>query len=157
MFFVCHPKILHKHCFQLLLGPLTFQLPRETYAKFWGGKQRILWYVYGIFWIGPTWRAVLKLCAPCSFIFRTGLSWRKPLQEMFASKNKTQPVREVLLATWKMLNVEGMSETVQLLPQARSRGRGRGGSSPPRNFQTWINFCYNSGILVLKWTAANGS
>ena len=49
--------------------------------------------------IYPTWRAVLKLCAPCSFIFRTGLSWRKPLQEMFTSKNETQPVREVLSAT----------------------------------------------------------
>ena len=47
-----------------------------------------------------------------SFIFRTGLSWREPLQEMFISKNKTQLVREVSLGTWKMLNVEGMSETV---------------------------------------------
>ena len=41
MFFVCHPKILHKHCFQFLFGP--FELPRETednaYAKFWGDKQ----------------------------------------------------------------------------------------------------------------------
>ena len=47
MLFVCHPKILHKHCFQFLLGP--FYLPRETennaYAKFWGDKQRALWYV----------------------------------------------------------------------------------------------------------------
>ena len=47
-----------------------------------------------------------------SFIFRTGLSWREPLQEMFISKNKTQLVREVSSGTWKMLNVEGMSETV---------------------------------------------
>ena len=47
MFSVCHPKILHKHCFQFLLGP--FSLPRETednvYAKFWGDKQRTLWHV----------------------------------------------------------------------------------------------------------------
>ena len=47
MLFVCHPKILHKHCFQFLLGP--FELPRETennaYAKFWSNKQRALWYV----------------------------------------------------------------------------------------------------------------
>ena len=46
MLFVCHPKILHKHCFQFLLGP--FQLPRETednaYAKFWDDKQRALWF-----------------------------------------------------------------------------------------------------------------
>ena len=47
MLFVGHPKILHKHCFQFLLGP--FQLPRETednaYAKFGGDKQRALSYV----------------------------------------------------------------------------------------------------------------
>ena len=47
MLFVCHPKILHKHCFQFLLG--VKMAPRETennsYAKFWGDKQRALWYV----------------------------------------------------------------------------------------------------------------
>ena len=51
MFFVCHPKIFHKHCFQFLLGP--FYLPRETegngYAKCWGDKQRALWYVMVFF------------------------------------------------------------------------------------------------------------
>ena len=47
MLFVCHPKILHKHCFQFLLGP--FEIPKETEnnasAKFWDVKQRALWYV----------------------------------------------------------------------------------------------------------------
>ena len=47
MLFVYHPKILHKHCFQFLLGP--FQLPRETednaYAK-------SIMVCYGIFWSG---------------------------------------------------------------------------------------------------------
>ena len=47
MLFVGHPKILHKHCFQFLLG--LFQLPRETEdnacAKFGGDKQRALSYV----------------------------------------------------------------------------------------------------------------
>ena len=47
MLFVCHPKILHKHCLQFLLGVKI--APRETennaYAKFWGDKQRALWYV----------------------------------------------------------------------------------------------------------------
>ena len=47
MFFVCHPKILHKHCLQFLLG--VKMAPRETednaYAKFWGDRQRALWYV----------------------------------------------------------------------------------------------------------------
>ena len=47
MLFVFEPTILHKHCFQFLLG--TFQLPRETednaYVKLWSDKQRALWYV----------------------------------------------------------------------------------------------------------------
>ena len=47
MLFVCHSKILCKHCFQFLLG--QFQLPRETennaYTKFWSDKQKALWYV----------------------------------------------------------------------------------------------------------------
>ena len=47
MLFVCHPKILHKHCLQFLLG--VKMAPRETennaYAKFWTDKQRALWYV----------------------------------------------------------------------------------------------------------------
>ena len=45
MVFVCHPKILHKHCLQFLLG--VKMAPRETannaYAKFWDDKQKVLW------------------------------------------------------------------------------------------------------------------
>ena len=41
MLFVCHPKILHKHCLQFLLG--VKMAPRGTennaYAKFWCYKQ----------------------------------------------------------------------------------------------------------------------
>ena len=47
MLFVWHPQILHKHCFQFLLG--VKMAPRENennaYAKFWGDKQGALWYV----------------------------------------------------------------------------------------------------------------
>ena len=47
MLFVGHSKILHKHCFQFLLG--VKMTPRETennaYAESWGDKQRALWYV----------------------------------------------------------------------------------------------------------------
>ena len=47
MLYVCHPKILHKHCLQFLF-PVKMA-PRETennaYAKFGGNKQRALWYV----------------------------------------------------------------------------------------------------------------
>ena len=47
MLFVCDPQILHKHCFQFLLG--VKMAPRETekyaYAKCLVHKQRALWYV----------------------------------------------------------------------------------------------------------------
>ena len=45
--FFCHPKILHKHCLQFLLGvkmALT-EIENNAYAKFWGDKHRALWYV----------------------------------------------------------------------------------------------------------------
>ena len=46
MLFVCHPKILRKHCLQFLLG--VKMAPRETennaYVKFRGDKQRALWF-----------------------------------------------------------------------------------------------------------------
>ena len=50
MLFVCHPKILHKHCLQFLLGVKMaprLEIENNAYAKFgWGGdKQRALWYV----------------------------------------------------------------------------------------------------------------
>ena len=48
--FVGHFKILHKHCLHFLSG--VKMAPRETeniaYAKFWGNKQRTLWYVMEI-------------------------------------------------------------------------------------------------------------
>ena len=47
MLFVCHPKILHKHCLQFLLE--VRMTLRETeniaYAKFWDDKQTALCYV----------------------------------------------------------------------------------------------------------------
>ena len=47
MLFVCHPKILHKHGLQFLLG--VKMAPGDTennaYSNFWGDKQRALWYV----------------------------------------------------------------------------------------------------------------
>ena len=47
MLFVCHPKILHKHGVQFLLG--VKMSPGETennaYSNFGGDKQRALWYV----------------------------------------------------------------------------------------------------------------
>ena len=46
MLLVCNPKILYKHRLQFLLE--VKMAPRETennaYAKFWGDKQRELWY-----------------------------------------------------------------------------------------------------------------
>ena len=47
MLFDCRPKIFHKHCLQFLLGVTMVQRETENnaYAKFWGDKQRTLWYV----------------------------------------------------------------------------------------------------------------
>ena len=47
MLFVCHPKILHKHCLQFLLGVKMARRETENnaYTKFWGDKKRALWYV----------------------------------------------------------------------------------------------------------------
>ena len=47
MFFVSHPKILHKHCLQFLLGVKMAlrEAENNAYVKFWGDKQRALWYV----------------------------------------------------------------------------------------------------------------
>ena len=47
MLFVCHPKIVHKHCLQFLLGVKMARRETENnaYTKFWGDKQRALWYV----------------------------------------------------------------------------------------------------------------
>ena len=44
MFFVCHPKILDKHCLQFFLAVKI--APRQTenngYAKFWVDKQTVV-------------------------------------------------------------------------------------------------------------------
>ena len=70
MLFICHPKILHKHCFQFLLG--VKMAPRETennaYAKFWGDKQRVLWYVMifsGVVKSGSIFRKNKVKMPPC--------------------------------------------------------------------------------------------
>ena len=64
MVFVCHPKILHKHCLQFLLG--VKMAPRESennvYAKFWGDKQRPLWYVMVFYFALLVAVAVSWLC-----------------------------------------------------------------------------------------------
>ena len=47
MLFVYHSKTLHKHFLQFLLGvkiPLR-ETENNAYAKYWGDKQRALWYV----------------------------------------------------------------------------------------------------------------
>ena len=53
MLFVCHPKILLKHCLQFLLGVKMAQREMENnaYAKFWGDEKRII-VCYGIFQSG---------------------------------------------------------------------------------------------------------
>ena len=61
------PQILHKHCFQFLLGLTT--VPRENknnaYAKIWGDKQRVLWYF-------PKWPFSLWTPGACDQAFHFG-------------------------------------------------------------------------------------
>ena len=47
MLFVFRPKILHKLCLQFLLGvkKAIRETENDAYAKYWGDKQRALWYV----------------------------------------------------------------------------------------------------------------
>ena len=47
MLFICHPNILYKYCLQFLLGVTVASRETENNAcaKFWGDKQRTLWYV----------------------------------------------------------------------------------------------------------------
>ena len=59
MLFVCDPQILHKHCFQFLLG--VKMAPKETkkknaYAKFWVHNKEhygMLRYFFGVVNIVP--------------------------------------------------------------------------------------------------------
>ena len=69
MLFVCYPKILHKHCFQFLLGPFLLQRENENSllcsGKFFGGggdKQRALWYVM-VFTVVVNYDSILELFA----------------------------------------------------------------------------------------------
>ena len=54
MLFVCHPKILHKHCLQFLLG--VKMAPREIETllmqNFGVTKRKSIMVCYGIFWSG---------------------------------------------------------------------------------------------------------
>ena len=54
MLFVWHPEIFHKYCLQFLLGVKITRRETENnaYAKFWGDKQRALWYVTLFSWSG---------------------------------------------------------------------------------------------------------
>ena len=54
MLFVWHSEIFHKYCLQFLLGVKITRRETENnaYAKFWGDKQRALWYVMIFSWSG---------------------------------------------------------------------------------------------------------
>ena len=54
MLFVWHPEIFHKYCLPFLLGVKITRRGTENnaYAKFWGDKQRALWYVMVFSWSG---------------------------------------------------------------------------------------------------------
>ena len=67
MLFVCHPKIVHKHCLQFLVG--VKMAPRETennaYAKFWVTNKEH----YGILWYFLEWSILCVCGGVCLFVF----------------------------------------------------------------------------------------
>ena len=69
MLFVCHPKILHKHCLQFLLG--VKMVP-------WGDKERALWYVMAFSGVSSF------LCGP-----RAGNPQEKEERHMWKMKTHT--------------------------------------------------------------------
>ena len=73
MLFVCHPKILHKHCLQFLLGPFSPKRNwRQCVCKILGWQTKSIMVCYGIFWCGqfPTTTPLRWLLInPLRFIF----------------------------------------------------------------------------------------
>ena len=53
MLFVCHPKILHKHCFQFLLGPFNSHEKLKTMLMQNIGVTNK--YHYGMLWYFLEW------------------------------------------------------------------------------------------------------
>ena len=73
MLFVCHPKILHKHCLQFLLGPFSPKRNwRQCVRKILGWQTKSIMVCYGTFWSGqfPTTAPLHWLSInPLRFIF----------------------------------------------------------------------------------------
>ena len=81
--FVCHRKILHKYCFQFLLGP--FWLPRETEdiakCKILGWQTKSIMVFYVIFWSGQSDDFNLQI--------KTGVLVCRNMQDSVLSKQLT--------------------------------------------------------------------
>ena len=54
-------QILHKHCFQFLLGPFS-NSQGNAYAKCWGDKQRALWYIMVFSSVVASWFVSFHNC-----------------------------------------------------------------------------------------------
>ena len=91
MLFVFRSKILHNHCLQFLLG--VNMASRETennaYAKFWGDKQRALWYVM----VFQEW----SIGRNCSFSFVQD-TYAKIIQDLLHTWSKSRS------AVWAVTN-----------------------------------------------------
>ena len=82
MFFVVHPQILHERCFKFnSWGHFNSQEKLKTinsYAKFGGGKQRVLWYVRvfsGVVnWTLPRIRAQIELSSTFVYDYKMSTS-----------------------------------------------------------------------------------
>ena len=110
MLFDCRPKVLHKHCLQFLLG--VKMAPRETennaYAKFWGVKQRTLWYVM----------VFLEWSIPCDH------SLSRKGQNILSHKHKSRKLVHVLTTSLTSCCVPSQKDSLnKRAPKRRKRHR----------------------------------
>ena len=54
-------RVLHKHCFQFLLGPFS-NSQGNAYTKCWGDKQRALWYIMVFSSVVVSWFVCFHNC-----------------------------------------------------------------------------------------------
>ena len=69
MLFVCHPKSLHKHCFQFHWGHFNSQKkPKTMLIQNFGVTKKSIMVCYGIFWSGQLFLRCLLNCFSITFL-----------------------------------------------------------------------------------------
>ena len=116
MLFVCHPKILHKHCLQFLLGV------KQCLCKILGWRKKSIMVCYGIFWSGQFSR------------FANSLHWyihKINSAEFFCQKKKKKAVSHSWSRVWFYNpDKEKPSQFQIIIKKKTPRGDGLGLPSP---------------------------